>query len=274
MTQKIVFNTFRTRAACLTFYTKPTFPEGACDYLIYGEEICPTTGRTHWQSYAEFDNAVTMSTIKKRFKDKTIHIEARRGSQLEAITYCKKDGKYTEVGKAKSQGQRTDLEIIAKDLVEGNKTIEDVMVENPLLYCKYRNGLKDLGGLGAKRKASTFRKIYTEVLFGDAGTGKTRKAVEENPDHYILDTDGDGKLWFDGYNGESTLILDDFYGGIKYSYLLRLLDGYKCRLDVKGSFTYAQWTKIIITSNKDPREWYHYGLTGALDRRITKITRM
>jgi len=125
-----------------------------------------------------------------------------------------------------------------------------------------------------KNKADTFRVINTEVYWGEAGCGKTRKAVEENPDHYILTTDGEGKVWFDGYAGEKTLILDDFYGGIKYSYLLRLLDGYKCRLEVKGSFTYAMWDKIIITSNKPPNDWYHHGLTPALKRRLTKTTQM
>jgi len=263
----------RFRNTCLTFYTEPIFPEGKCDYLIVGRETCPSTGTIHWQAYAEFDNPVTMATIKKRFKDNTVHISEKYpdSTQYDCITYCKKEGEFKEYGNKKNQGQRTDLERIAKGLVEATLTLEDVMVEDPELYCKYRNGLKDLSALGCKNASKEFRKINTEVYVGDAGTGKTRKAIEENPNYYILDMASDDKVWFDGYNGESTLIIDDFYGWIKYGQLLRLLDGYQCRLNVKGSFTYARWTKICITSNKNPKDWYEKGLTPALKRRLTKI---
>lgn len=266
--------TQRLRCVCITFWKKPIFPE-IVQYLIAGEEICPDTKRVHWQSYAEFrGEGKTIKQIAEAFEDKQIKVFNRRGTQMQAINYCKKDNKFEEFGEMKKQGERTDLCSIAEQLVDGGLTLEEVMVEHPTLYCKYRNGLKDLAGLGQKKQAQTFREINTEVYWGEAGCGKTRKAVEENPDHYVLDMDGEGKVWFDGYNGESTLILDDFYGGIKYSYLLRLLDGYACRLAVKGSFTYARWNKVIITSNKPPHDWYHHGLTPALKRRLTKTTQM
>ncbi len=112
----------------------------------------------------------------------------------------------------------------------------------------------------------------TEVIWGEAGSGKTRMAVENNPNHYMLSVPQAGNLWWDGYEGEDVLIIDDFYGGIQYALLLRILDGYQLRIPIKGGFTYALWTKIIITSNKDPREWYQRGYTKALARRINKIS--
>lgn len=271
----VMSKTQKIRCACITFWKEPIFPgpDDKVDYLIAGYEIAPTTGKEHWQSYAEFSAGLTMSQIKRKFKDKLIRIAPRFGKQYQAIDYCKKDGKFVEYGQRKEQGKRTDLEQCAMDLVGGNCTLEDVMMENPTLYCKYRNGLKDLAMLGTKETTKKFRKIDTEVYWGASGSGKTRKAVEENPDNYKIVV-GSGPLWFDGYNGEKTLILDEFYGGLDYNKFLEILDGFQCRLPVKGGFTYAKWTKVVITSNSPPHDWYPQGLPPALKRRLTKTTQM
>lgn len=197
-----------------------------------------------------------------------IHAEGMRGSVTEAVEYCKKEKKWWECGQWITQGQRTDLEAVATQLLSGEKNIEDIMAEQPTLYCKYRGGIKDIAGLAQKNLSKEFRKIDVKVYWGAAGSGKTRKAVEENCDDVYIMSDSE---WWDGYNGEKTIILDDFYGWCKYHDLLRWLDGYQLRLKVKGSFTYAAWDKVIITSNKHPSEWYSVGLTDALERRISDI---
>jgi len=46
----------------------------------------------------------------------------------------------------------------------------------------------------------------------------------------------EGQLWFDCYENQEVLLLDDFYGNIRYSYMLNLLDRYTIRLPVKGSY--------------------------------------
>ena len=62
--------------------------------------------------------------------------------------------------------------------------------------------------------------------------------------------------WWDGYDGEEILLIDDFYGQVQVARMLHLLRGYQCRLPIKGGFTYAQWQKVYITSNNPPHEWY------------------
>ena len=123
-----------------------------------------------------------------------------------------------------------------------------------------------------KKQSKQFRNVQVEIYVGEAGSGKTRKAIEEaGDDYYILDQSE--RVWFDGYDYEKTLIIDDFYGWIKYGQLLRILDGHQYRCEIKGGFKYAAWTKVIITSNAQPNEWYQKGLTPALQRRISNITR-
>jgi hypothetical protein len=67
------------------------------------------------------------------------------------------------------------------------------------------------------------------------------------------------------------LLIDDFYGWIKYGFLLKVLDIYPLRLAVKGSHAYACWETVYITSNKAPETWYAGGMTAALRRRIHSI---
>lgn len=147
----------------------------------------------------------------------------------------------------------------------------EVAEEFPCVHGKYHRGLNQYRCLLAESKSKDFRHLQVRVYWGDAGTGKTRKAVADNSDYYILNQP-DNALWWDGYEGQTHLIIDDFQGWVKYRFFLKVLDGYQLRLPVKGSFTYAFWTLITITSNKAPAEWYAVGMTPELRRRINEVT--
>lgn len=59
--------------------------------------------------------------------------------------------------------------------------------------------------------------------------------------------------------------------------LLQVLDIYPLRLPIKGGFTLARWTRVILTSNIHPRDWYpncQPESRRALLRRIHRVTEM
>jgi len=121
--------------------------------------------------------------------------------------------------------------------------------------------------------STTYRTVNVEVLWGTTGTGKTRKAVEAGSFKWHPCS----PEWWDGYEGQDSLLIDEFYGQLKPSKLLQLLDGYQVALPIKGGYTYAAWTKVYITSNTDPDSWYSDippAVKAALDRRINTITEM
>lgn len=68
-------------------------------YIIAGEEVCPETGRAHLQGYVEFHRAFSLTSVKDAFGWPTAHFEPRRGTQEQAIDYCKKEGNFHEWGK-------------------------------------------------------------------------------------------------------------------------------------------------------------------------------
>lgn len=112
---------------------------------------------------------------------------------------------------------------------------------------------------------------------GPTGTGKSRKAYE-------LTHDGEGKsayfksaehLWWDGYDGVSDVIIDDYRCDFcKFSYLLRLLDRYPVQLNVKGSMIYLRAKLIIITAPQAPDVMWSHRTSedlAQLTRRITEV---
>lgn len=250
----------------------------AFKYLIMQQETCPDTGRVHWQGYAELKGRRTLSSIKIVLGDNAAHIEKRRGTAAEAAAYCKKidtaiPGTQVEFGEISKQGYRSDLLDMYGMLREGKRD-EEILETMPATFMRYRRAALDTREVLLKPK-SAWRVVNTTVHYGATGTGKTRSVYEMHPFETIfcLDNPNSGQLWFDGYEGQSVLLIDDFYGWVKHSYLLRLLDGYPLRLPIKGSHTWACWTTVYITSNKHPSQWYKQGLSGALCRRIGLVLR-
>lgn len=236
-------------------------------FICAGVETCPSTGRKHIQGWLQLWNKKRLGGVKKLLNDKSIHLEACRGSEYDNEKYCKKGGQWWSAGKFIKQGQRVDLEHIHAQIQEG-ANVSDIMNEHPTMYCKYRNGIKDMVQDVQCKRAKEFRHVEVTVLEGPTGVGKTRKAYEET-DFMIH---GNRMEWWDGYNGEESICIDEFANSVKITDMLRLLDGYRCRLDVKGSFTYAMWKKVYITTNLEWDKWYPAAEPAhrdALRRRLT-----
>lgn len=244
-----------------------------CKGISAGLEKCPTTGTPHIQGYLIGGQDPVRKThyyriFKGNVKTK-FFMEMARGSWEENAKYTGKEGNilaFKEPPKS-LQGARNDLQAFANALKRGAD--DDELFENHLrCLAKYPRLEQRIKESVAKKKSRPFRKLEVHVRFGVAGTGKTRLPYEEGA--YIFSDYERG--WWDGYDGESVVLFDDFYGGVKWSSLLRLLDGYQCRLPIKGGHTYAQWTKVYLTSNRHPSEWYASGMRAELKRRISTIT--
>lgn len=146
--------------AMLTFFKEPNIKgiEDKVQYFICQEEICPSSGRHHWQGYVELKTKRNISGIKKIFKDQNLHIEKRRGPQEACIKYCSKQETRKEgapiifIGTPRihQQGRRTDLDELFNYMCEGHTMKE--------IYKEYR---------GMAMKFSRHIDRTQEVLWGD-----------------------------------------------------------------------------------------------------------
>lgn len=248
-------------------------------YCILQLEQCPSTSRLHLQGYVCWKNAKTMQA-SKTILGPSCHLEVRRGSDEDAVTYCSKSDTRIagpwEWGERLHQGKSSQLLSVCQDIQSGNiQTLEQLISQAPDTYCRNRNGIRDILGNTIKKRTKTFRTLTVEIYYGEAGTGKTRRVYEQEPDLYSMEQSANGSdVWFDGYEGEKTLLIDDFYGWIRFSFILKMLDGYRLKLPVKGSYTWAEWDKVLITSNAAPWDWYRWSNLinwEAFQRRITKV---
>jgi len=92
------------------------------------------------------------------------------------------------------------------------------------------------------------------VFWGSTCTGKSRRAWEEAGDD-AFPKDPRSKFW-DGYRGQTNVVIDEFRGSIDIAHLLRWTDRYPLMVEVKGSSRPLDAERIWLTSNLEPSAWY------------------
>ncbi len=245
-----------------------------CIGISGGKEICPDTGKPHIQGYVRLGKSVRKTHFYKvagpdANGNTKFWMQKASADWADNAKYTSKDENviWHKTPPESEQGIRNELTEFREAIKRGADDAE--------LFEKHLNTLAKYPRLESRLKQSylkeqtrPFRDVKVHVRWGAAGTGKSRMPYEEGAFKWNNYEDG----WWDGYDGEKIILIDDFYGGIKYTKFLTILDGYQELLKVKGGFVYAQWDTVYITSNKPPEEWYAHGMTPALERRITTIT--
>lgn len=264
----------RARAWCFTINNPKDKPslEGKCKYAVFQLEQ-GENGTAHYQGYIEFKTMKSLKQVKQIVGVRS-HVEIRKGTRQQARDYCmKEEGQLEppeEVGQWTTQGDRTDLAKTAVMIEE--KGLNAAIDKYPTTYMKYRGGMQAYARHCQERrmKKKPFRKPRIVVFYGESGAGKTKFAHQLDKHLYCLPEPKD-RVWFDGYLGEETILIDEFYGQITLHKLLKMFDGYKQREEVKGGTVMRQNKNWIVTSNKHPQDWYKNTLcTCALWRRLTE----
>lgn len=229
--------------------------------LEYGENNTP-----HLQGVITFCSSKRLSALKKL--NGRAHWEASV-SVIDALNYCTK-GEIIIDEDNRVQGKRTELEDAIQTLKD-TTSLREVALQHPLVWIKFKRGILDFWKEWTDENMDEWTPTEVIVIWGPTGTGKSRMAREIDKKLYNVPEPINGSLWLDNYRNESTILLDDFYGWIKYHTLLQLTDGYNFQLPIKGSFISRHWKRVIITSNNAPEDWYNRDEISALLRRITKI---
>lgn len=133
-------------------------------------------------------------------------------------------------------------------------------------FLRYERGFRSYRALTIGQRSW---QTQTEVLWGPPGTGKSMYAWESGgPTAFWLSKPNSNRVFWDGYDGQEVVVIDEFYGWLPYGFMCRLLDRYPMRVETKGSSVPFLARRIIITSNVCPTRWYNKGLR-ALRRRLT-----
>lgn len=226
-------------------------------------------GTPHYQGVVSLFRVSRITALKKI--NGRAHWTCCNGTLDQNIAYCSKsetkvDGPW-EYGDRAHQGKRSDL-LLLKDAVEEGKSELEIAESEELhvVWAKYYKAMERYKRLRSS-KARTWP-THTTVLWGPPGTGKTKWCLDNGGDAYWLKKPGQGQtLFFDGYDGQETVVIDEFYGWIPFDLMCRMCDRYPLMVDTKGGMVNFYPKRIFITSNMDPTTWYKKGL-GALERRF------
>lgn len=269
-----------TAALCTALST--LVERGLCRYVVFQLETCPETLRLHYQVYLQTIKRVGYKKVQDYVEVPNCHVEQRIGTHDEADVYCKKlesrflgpcpegmerSGCFGDP--VRGQGQRTDLDALKVSVDAGLSEVElwdehwGVMLRNYRAVAHY------------KRVRIPKRRTMTQaiVFFGTTGTGKSFRANKEWPDSFHLRRPNDGNLWWDGYEGQETIIIEEFEGWIPLILFKTLIDEHPCQVAIKNASVEFSPKRIVFLSNKDPREWWPKACPGSLPgpviRRLT-----
>lgn len=238
-----------------------------CRYVIYGKEV-GESGTPHLQGFVCFEALKRMAGVIKLLPG--CHVEIARNAAA-AIQYCKKDREFTERGlipmsqkrKGEMESERWEL---AYDAAKDGR-FEDIPKD---ILIKHLGNLKKIRAEFQVVLPTKDGELQHQWIWGAAGTGKTSKAMSENPRAYLKGLN----KWWDGYVDQEVVIIDDmdpFHKSMARDFKI-WADRYPFPAEVKGGSIVIRPSKIVVTSNYRIHEvWDDEVTLAAMNRRFTEI---
>ena len=222
------------------------------------------SGYVHYQVCVAFSKKKSLSFVQELF-GRGIHAELSRSES--AAAYCNKedsrDGEPFEYGaKPFRRNSATDWESVWESAKSGDLAAIPANVR----VVSYRT----LRAIGSDYSQCPSIEKRVDVFWGSTGTGKSHRAWNEAGEGAYSKCPR-SKFW-DGYQNQEHVVLDEFRGGIDVAHLLRWFDKYPVRVEVKGSSRPLYAKRIWITSNVDPRNWYPELDLATLDALMRRLT--
>lgn len=275
-------------------FTWNNYPVDAYDlFQAHRDEIiCINIGREvgdsgtpHLQGHLVLKKPCRLAHLHSLFP--LVHFEPRRGSELQAVEYTRKEGNPDRLDwDDRHQGSRTDISAVAA-LVAANPRVAVLSVaqQMPTAFLKYHHGVSALSR-ALIPKPPRVRDINVFWFYGVTGSGKSYTADLEA--HTAAGDDSDvyrwsiqSLRWAEGYVGQRHVIFEELrptWADFTFAKLLVLLDRYQCSVEVKGSSVPWCAVKIWVTTALSPDQFLSpeehksnpYGIEQLL-RRITEV---
>lgn len=246
-------------------YTPPTSILPDSLVWITGQAELGAGGFKHWQIVCAFKSKCRLASVKRLFGLKC-HAELSRSAA--AAEYVHKldtriDGTEFNIGcKPFRRNSKVDWELVWTAAKSGN------LLEIPanVRVVSYRT----LRAIAADHDEPKPIVRNCFVFWGPTGTGKSRRAWDESG-LGAYSKDPRSKFWC-GYGNQEHVVLDEFRGGIDIAHILRWLDRYPVRVEIKGSSKPLAAVTFWVTSNLHPKAWYPECDENTMDALLRRLT--
>lgn len=223
-------------------------------------------------------------------------VEPIRGSWDQAVEYIRKEGNdaegnprvahrddwgedvwFEKLDNVPHQGKRSDIDPIAEALADG-ATPADIAKQFPVQHIKYHRGIEaNFACRQVHRRLDGMPRVLT--LFGVSGSGKSRAAHLVCGETSRMVKCPSTGAWWDGYQEEDMIVLEEFRGQLTKAAFFRLVDRYSAPLQVKGAVKKCQAKTFVVCSPVHPSNWWTWDgvtqegdgdLESQLRRRLTE----
>ncbi len=229
-------------------------------------------GTPHYQGYIEFNQPKKFSTMKNKFSQETIgvnaHLASRKGPRIKCVEYVKKVGSHnnkkdTQIGKIYEfgvfsiGGKRNDL-IDMVDMKEQGASNTQIFEAYPNSYAKHENFVNNMAlEYKSKDYMKTFRLIEVIYIYGEPQVGKTRYVYQTYGFENVYCNAGyESCKWFDDYDGQDVLLLDNFKSNLDFNFLKQIVSGQPMKIPCRYKNKPACFTKVVIVSDCPPKDQY------------------
>lgn len=242
----------------------PRWPIEGVTYIKGQAEVGGVTDYVHWQFVIVFDTKVTLTRAKQLIGLARVHLEPTVSKK--ALDYVHKDetaieGTRFEHGITCSfsgtlpihRAKSVDWQSVWDHAKAGFLWLIIRLFEliPPDIRVRCWHNINRIRATFLK-PVGTDRRV--RVYWGATGSGKSHLAWLEAG--FLAYAKDPCTKWWDGYQSEESVIVDEFRGSIGISHVLRWFDKYPVRLETKGGVSALCAKHIWITSNLHPSRWY------------------
>lgn len=222
-------------------------------YVVFQQEI-GENGTKHIQGYVELQSQKSLRQIRTAFGEQA-HYEQRRGTQAQAIQYCKKQDTRDPEGISGEGGEHAKATLSGSliEALQSKASKSEIIANFPDQYLRWGGNIDKMVNSNCEQRSW---QMQIDIYVGVSGVGKSMTAFHDDKDAFYAMWPKGGRWWWPEYEGQHTVIMDEFRHQIKMDQMLRIMDRYPMKVEYKGGNTEFRSKRIIITTNIESRCWY------------------
>ena len=239
--------------------------ELACTACVCGKEVGKKTLTPHLQGCVIWKSANTWKQAQKKLCESgKCFTELKKGTWAQNMVYCRKEGdviREDEYVEGPGQGSRTDI-IGLRDAVKRKATDAELCDEYPNECAKYQRFIGFCRAAYNEAEVVELPRGNKQLgvwLWGPSNTGKTTWVRDQYPDLY----EKPHNRWWDGYNNEDVILIDDppRHGNkpeILWDNLKTWVQEkpFRAQQEVGGKQRKMRFKEVWVTANYSPEEYF------------------
>lgn len=255
----------RTRRYCLTL-NNPTDEEVVALMEVNPAQLkrgfvaleVGAEGTPHLQGFVHLRNAKTLTALKKMLGSNRYHIEKAMGTDFENWAYIMEDveGKVKgdsliEWGEAPLEEGEPDAWDSILAMIEAGENNRSIVRKWPSIAIRCMTAIEKYRCEYEWAECRAWRDVKVTYISGPTGSGKTRSVLyrEDGTVNTSVYRCTNGKHPFDKYDGEETIVFEEFRSQYTCRDMLNWIDGHPLLLPARYADRMAHFTEVVILSN-------------------------